>query len=291
MIVWDVQHGNAVYYKTPNGKHMVIDLGTGDSSGHNIAFSPLGRLWHHYGIRQLDHVTITHPHRDHIDDILNLDAFNPRCICTLGEYSENEIMAGVRDSDRPKFEKYCEIKRRYYVDARGTYADTSIAANYGGVIIKQFLTSDLPKDNMNNHSVFTVIEFCGIKVVLPGDNECPSLTKLMEREDFKSAVKNAYVLLAPHHGRESAFHSDFVSVVNPHLTIISDGSICDTSANHRYSAISRGWKVWKGNNGGSEVRRLLTTNHDGEIYMNFGNNGTGDFLAVTVAESVAAVRQ
>ena len=52
----------------------------------------------------------------------------------------------------------------------------------------------------------------------------------MERKDFKDAVSNAYILLAPHHGRESGYNSDFVSLVNPSLTIISDGKYCDTSA-------------------------------------------------------------
>lgn len=77
MIVWDVQHGNAIYVKTPNNKHLVFDLGIGGYSGHNQTFSPLGALWHSYNVRKLDFVMITHPHLDHIDDILNLDFFSP----------------------------------------------------------------------------------------------------------------------------------------------------------------------------------------------------------------------
>ncbi|ODS37411.1 MAG: hypothetical protein A7316_09440 [Candidatus Altiarchaeales archaeon WOR_SM1_86-2] len=29
IVFWDVQHGSATYIKTPNGKHIVQDLGTG----------------------------------------------------------------------------------------------------------------------------------------------------------------------------------------------------------------------------------------------------------------------
>ena len=67
MIFWDVQHGNALYVKTPNNKHMVIDLGIGDYSGNNERFSPLEEL-RAKGVSQLDHVIITHPHLDHFDD-------------------------------------------------------------------------------------------------------------------------------------------------------------------------------------------------------------------------------
>ena len=54
-------------YNTPNGKDIAIDLGADDN------FSPLET---HTRIADilLDHVTITHPHMDHIDDILNLDS-------------------------------------------------------------------------------------------------------------------------------------------------------------------------------------------------------------------------
>lgn len=40
MVFWDVQHGHATYIKSPNGRHIVIDLGTGDYSGKNTNFSP-----------------------------------------------------------------------------------------------------------------------------------------------------------------------------------------------------------------------------------------------------------
>ena len=32
VIFWDVQHGHSTYIKTPNNRHIVIDLGTGDYS-------------------------------------------------------------------------------------------------------------------------------------------------------------------------------------------------------------------------------------------------------------------
>lgn len=48
---WDVQHGNACYIRTPNGRHMVVDLGIG-SFGGNKPFSPLLHLKQSYGVRR-----------------------------------------------------------------------------------------------------------------------------------------------------------------------------------------------------------------------------------------------
>ena len=86
LTMWNVQHGSAAYIQTPNGKNIAIDLGAGDG------FSPLQHLRQN-GIRNLDHVTITHPHMDHIDDILNLnfDVFVPTTLCAPLHLTENDI--------------------------------------------------------------------------------------------------------------------------------------------------------------------------------------------------------
>lgn len=270
MIFYDVQHGNATYIKTPNGKHVMIDLGIGDYSGHNQNFSPLEELWHRYKVRRLHHVTITHPHLDHIDDILNFDAFSPMVFQTPRHLSDQEILNGIRSGDKAKFNKYLEIRRRYNGNVSGEN-DIGVPESFGGVEFQYFSSPLLPHSNFNNHSIVTVISYSGIKIVLPGDNERSSFEQLMLDNRFKNAIKDADILLAPHHGRESAYHADFVRLVNPRLTIVSDGSLCDTSSNHRYSAISRGWQVYK-SDGSSTTRKCLTTNSDGEVYVKFGTS-------------------
>lgn len=286
MIVWDVQHGNAIYLKTPNGRHMVFDLGIGDYSGHNETFSPLLTLWHQYNVRRLDYVMITHPHLDHIDDILNLRYFYFDIFQRPRNLSRDDIMRDIRNTDKEKFERYFELHEQYVGDISGTSNDVSVPGNFGGINFKFFNTPTLPTNNLNNHSIVTILEFLGLKVIIPGDNEKASLELLMQREDFKIASKNCDILIAPHHGRESAYLSEFVTHVNPRITIISDGSVCDTSANAKYSANSRGWTVSSKTTLASSVRKLLTTNSDGEVYIAFGpssETGFAKFLQIQVA--------
>ena len=46
-------------------------------------------------------------------------------------------------------------------------------ANYGGVSLEFFRPVEWPTDNVNNHSVVTVLTYAGVKFLLPGDNEPP----------------------------------------------------------------------------------------------------------------------
>jgi beta-lactamase superfamily II metal-dependent hydrolase len=285
IIIWDVQHGNAVYVRTPNNRHMVFDLGVGDYSGNNQLFSPLRELRAKYAAHSLDFVMVTHPHRDHIDDILNFDSFSPRVFCRPKHLSRDDVMKNVRDQDRAKFDKYFEINDAYSVNITGTYDDTIIPDNYGGIKIQFFSTPSLPVDNINNHSIITVLEYLGGKIIIPGDNECSSLDLLMNRNDFKSAILNSDILMAPHHGRESACHDEFLSIANPIVSVISDGSICDTSANPKYSAKSRGWSVHKRSTGQLSERRLLTTNSDGEVYITLGPSSNSQYARFLTIET------
>ncbi len=280
---WDVQHGHAAYINTPNNRHIVVDLGTGDYSDRNEEFSPLLYLKNDKGVKRLDYVIITHPHLDHIDDILNFDSLDPRVLNRPKHLTKAEIMNGVQDNDKEKFEKYCEINDRYNGSiASDSENNTSNPENWGGLFIRTFTPKGCDHSNFNNHSIVSVFEYAGSKIVIPGDNEKCSFDELMLKPDFKSAVKNADVLLAPHHGRKSGFDTDFVNLVNPRITIVSDGRFCDTSANGRYSEKSRGWMTHYRSGKTSETRYCLTTNSDGHIEVSIGyNDGDKPFLSIT----------
>ena len=61
--IHNVGHGHAVHAITPNGQHIVVDLGCSDS------FSPLEWLKRSTGT--IDSLMITHPHGDHIMKFLS----------------------------------------------------------------------------------------------------------------------------------------------------------------------------------------------------------------------------
>lgn len=280
IVIWDVQHGSAAYIKTPNGTDIVIDLGTGDVSESNLTFSPLLHLKNVYKVNQLDWVIITHPHRDHFDDINNFDELSPRVLTRPKHLSERDI----RDGNQTKnglVDKYIEINSKYNHPILEN-ENPRLPANNGNVKIQTFIPSNCDRANLNNHSVVTILEYAGSKIIIPGDNEPPSWLELLKQNDFVEAIKGTDILVAPHHGRESAYCPELFDHFKPQLTIISDGP-ADTTAVSKYSSISKGWTVFH-RNGEKETRYCLTTRKDGAVVIKFGTTSDTNkpFLNVTI---------
>ena len=275
---WNVQHGSAAYIETPNGKQMAIDLGADD------AFSPLQYLWQR-GIRKLDHVTITHPHMDHIDDILKFDYLKPTTVLLPTHLDEDDIRGGnyeLNEDAERKVKKYLEIRDRYCGDAC-PWDNLQVPSNWGGVSITSFGPSRSSTANLNNHSVVTVFKYGGVKVLIPGDNESPSWIELLNRPDFVDAIAGTDVFVASHHGRESGFYRPLFDHFTPLVTIISDGPVVGTSVTENYTELTQGRAVQK-RSGGREYRKSLTTRRDGYIVVEVDQVPAGNMtLDVEVA--------
>lgn len=267
-IFWDVQHGNACYIKTPNGRHIVIDLGTGSYSD-NKPFSPLLHLQNKFGVQQLDYVIITHPHRDHLDDIFAFDVLSPATLRRPIHLTEQQVLAGNKKEDSEKVRKYLEINSRFSVPvAAGSTSDLHAADEWGGVTASCFVSFGCSTGNLNNHSIVTVFEYASSKIIVPGDNEAESWKELIVNPNFVAAARNPTILLAPHHGRKAGYCAElFDTIGKPYITIISDGPFCETSATDLYSNQSRGWRVYYPDDS-YEERKCVTTRCDGVIRVN-----------------------
>jgi len=279
--VWDVQHGSATYIKTPNNRHVVVDLGDNGND-----FSPLGTLYGR-GLRQLDVVAVTHPHRDHMDDIYNLALFNAQSLWTPWHLTERAIRAGNRADDAGVVNRYLEIRNGCTFPVPAVN-NLTVPANFGGVNFQVFQPRFCEDSNLNNHSLVMIVSYAGLKMVIPGDNEAPSWNELLGDLNFRAAVRGADVLLAPHHGREAGWCAElFEAMGKPRLVLVSDGRFGDTSATDRYSKQARGWTVYD-SAGTSDTRNCVTTRCDGHIALKFGWNNNdpaqGNFLNVTTSK-------
>ena len=259
MKVWNVELGLAIHIVAPNGKYIVVDLGS--KSG----VSPLRSLQY----KSVGYMVITHPHYDHFSDIQNIDYGYPQVLWRVTDYSRKELIESAREEEKNDFVKYCDFTESF----TGTLTEEEKPSSgnpFDGLSARVFSTSLCDKSNKNNFSAIVVFQLGNAKIVVCGDNEKASFDKLMAKDSFKEAVKNAYVLVAAHHGRESGYYEEFVSLVNPYLTIISDTSKGDTSVTEKYDNKTQGYPIYNNSNRKKETRKCLTTRNDGNIMIEFG---------------------
>lgn len=253
VLVNDVGLGLSIHVITPNGKLAVFDLGASPTS------SPLKRFSYDTVI---DYLFISHPHRDHIQDITNLRYYS-RFLNVPQNVDVNILIAAAREEDKPMFRIYKQLLDNRNYDS-SSYARI-LPQVTGGLFIESFRATSCCSNNLNDVSSISILNFEGSKMVICGDNEKSSLRELMESRRFQQAVANADILVAPHHGRESGFHAPFINTVSPSLTIISDTSKVATSASGLYSAYSSGLNVNYIGSDENGFRRCLSTRKDGPI--------------------------
>ena len=269
IIVHNVGHGHAVHAFTPNGHTIVVDLGCSDS------FSPLG--WLRKQTDTIDSLMITHPHGDHIDEILELErlGLKVRQMWRPNWLSEEDVRNANQSSYSEKLDCYFDMSDNVFTSAvqhGQLVGDPDVSQ---GVSFSKYASSDCGVSNINNHSGVAVFEYLGVKVVIPGDNEPASWREILENATFVKAADGAHVFLASHHGRESGYHSELFKTIKPKLCIVSDGRVQSTDAISRYSAHAEGWSVYSKSNQESKSRKCLTTRTDGyvEIEIKKGSNG------------------
>ena len=268
MTVWNVEHGLAVHIEAPNGKCIVVDLGCSSN------FSPLKRLRG----KEVHYMVITHPDFDHIQDIGNISYAKPKALNRAKCYTREDLLEGAKDSAKDTIKTYCDFVESY--NKTIPYSDTDSPHNpdvFDGLQVQTFRAVHCDKSNRNNQSAIVVLSLGNAKVVICGDNEQASFDELMQRLDFKEAVRGAWILVASHHGRHSGYHQRFVALVNPDLTIISDTKKGETSVTYLYKRYSQGYKVWS-DDGDSEVRYCLTTRQDGSIQVVFGTSDNPRYI-------------
>ena len=267
---YNVEHGSCTHIITPNGLHYLVDVGTKSTK------SICQFLKHKYFENQgrIDYLIITHPHLDHIADLENLYKYNiaPRVLWRANEafpLENNDTDSFAQISLKNKANM---MNKEYSSQVEEAVMPSNPSYN-GGVIIELFQPSVIgtEKNDLNMYSCVVVIKYAGFKIVLTGDNPAVKLDEMLQRSDFRQAIRGATVLLAPHHGRDSDFCEDFVREVNPLLSVLSDKAIqYDTQiyATQKYYSLSQG-TTWDGT-----PRRVFTTRSDGTITFRFNHDQT-----------------
>lgn len=250
--IFDVEHGSCALFTADTGTTMLIDCGKNSSTGWSPTVELTNRNSSH-----LDLLAVTNFDEDHANGLPELRAshikigalwwaknVDPDHILQLK--SETGVGAGISE----------------LVTMAKAYTQSLAAPiDFGNLEKKLFCNSAQEFDDENNLSGLIVLIVNGKKIIFPGDIEKPGFDRLMMRQDFREYVSNATILVAPHHGRESSIHHEFLELVSPIWTIISDcGYKYDTQHTiPTYEQYSSGYE-FRGRH-----RKVLTTRNDGTI--------------------------
>jgi beta-lactamase superfamily II metal-dependent hydrolase len=280
--VWDVLHGNCITVHTPDRQWIVIDLGLGSHKRNSLLFSPLQHLMQTKKLKKIDLAILTHPHKEHIEDIFTLAKLKPSHFWRPDNIPPEKIIPpGVLPEDKPIYEKYIEMDNRYPAQKQSCIENTLInSVQYGALSVKTFCPGCCAHDTLDNRSLVTLLTMDGVTVVVAGDNEHSSYRELMKLDCFTALVEKQFILVAAHHGRNQGWDDAFINLAKPALSIISDYPKQGTSALLSYSHNSRSYTVGSLNGMASETRKTLTTYNDGDITIFLGKSKYHPMLAV-----------
>lgn len=290
--IWDVEHGDCILIKGPE-ENYVIDL-----SKHGNGFSPSKHMSKY--INEVDALIISHPDKDHIEDILNFyEEFDPSIFAR--PKSATGYLKHKKENVYPDDEEYQEITDKYLEVTEERYTETpdiklSNSRRNQGLKVKHHSLSvnevsppkplgkyDEDEDpNINNLSLLTIVEYEGFKLVTCGDLQEEALEAFLEKESVRGDLKGTDVLIAPHHGRKSSYCSELFDVIAPDLVIVSDKSNIDPSktATDRYSD-KAGGKWVESRNGKNESRERYCVSTRDVGYINLKIQPRGNYKAYT----------
>jgi len=105
--------------------------------------------------------------------------------------------------------------------------------------------------------------------------------KILLKDEVRKHLSTTNVIIAPHHGRENGYHEAIFAHCKPEVIVISDKEIMHGTQDgmaQKYSNHVTGQGIYY--NG--VQRRVLTTRTDGHILINFGLDGSREYVPLLV---------
>lgn len=257
--IFDVEHGACALLTCDNGTRLMIDCGHNATTG----WRP-GKYLRDNSISSLDMLAITNYDEDHVSGIADLcDRVNVRWL-----WRNTSVNAGTirtlksEDGMGPGVERLVhEIEHVFTGDGASTPLP-----NFQGVTRRGFTNSYPTFDDENNLSMAIHLDCYGKGVMFTGDLERAGWLKLLEQQDFRTALSQTSVLIASHHGRENGCCKEVFDYCEPYFIVISDkGYMHDTQETIPFYRERAKGGYFRGDNN----RRVLTTRNDGRIGFTF----------------------
>ncbi len=213
MAVLPVGAGQCVVIRTPEGRSLMVDGGSGShaSTGDEVAGQIILPHLVARRIQRLDAVVVSHWHADHYNAL-------PRVFDAIGV--DLILLPPEVDDFRPPDEL------RHHVQASGRRAVPGGLLTLDETVSVRVLAPRFPLlrgtgDDPNNNSVVVMVEHNEVRFLLPGDLEPEGVIRLLRDAHAAGWSLRADVLLLPHHGRDLMGVLPLLDAVRPRWAIAS----------------------------------------------------------------------
>lgn len=256
--VFDVEHGACALLTTDIGTRMLIDCGHNAATG----LTPR-RILQARDVQTIEMLVVTNYDEDHVSGLRDLrQGISIQSLWRNGSVSPDAItQLKSEDGMGQGIEALVEMARQYTEPLPST-------VTFPGVERQAFHNAPPDFVDENNLSLVVHLTINGVGFLFPGDLERSGWQKLLERSQFRDALKSTSVLIASHHGRDSGICEEVFSQAscNPFFVVISDkGYMYDTQQTVPYYRSKTTGGTFRG-----ELRHVLTTRKDGHITFRFG---------------------
>lgn len=203
----DVGEGDAIFIQTPAHQDILIDGGPAPQAV-SLGLGEKMPFWD----RTLDLLILTHPHADHLTGLVEV----------LQRYDAKQVLSADLADNSPIYKEWLKIIKEKNIKYTVTQAGQQIDLG-GGVMIsvlnpmEPLLTGT--ESDIDNNGIVLRLSMGKVSFLLTADIWRDAEWELIaQRADLSSTV-----LKVAHHGSETSTTSEFLSVVNPQLAIISVG--------------------------------------------------------------------
>jgi competence protein ComEC len=211
IVFCDVGQGDAILITTPNNQHILVDSGPDKS-----VLDCLSRYMPFWE-RTIDLAILTHPHSDHYSGYYYiLQRYSVTQFATEDLKNKTagfvELMRIIADKKIPTHFVLAGDKWRLEkvtLDVAGPTADFLQTTSPGGFI----------GEGKEFASVITNITYGAFDLLLVGDSQ---VAGLMDANDHIDSTVT--VMQVPHHGSSSGLDEHVLSLLQPHLAVISVGA-------------------------------------------------------------------
>lgn len=254
--ILNVEHGFCAYAVGNDGGVLLFDCGHG-SVNRPSSYLPAR------GITNIRRFFVTNYDEDHISDLLAV-----RRNLFLEVLTRNASMssAQIRSLKTPPISPAMNELLGMVDSFTGGVAPHQLEP--AGLRVWFFHNNYPTFTDTNNLSLLTFLDVGNVSFALGGDLERPGWLKLLRDSHVQGLLRRVNVFVASHHGREGGYCAEVFDYCKPSLVVVCDGPIQhDTQLMATTYAQHASGELFS-TPSGQQVRKVVTTRSDGNIYWN-----------------------